>query len=71
MLEESRKNLDMAIKNAGGFAINCDHGGAHCGDSQALQDAAFQFMFDHPLGVDPEPYKSALPSSFPDICKVF
>jgi poly(3-hydroxybutyrate) depolymerase len=62
-------NLDMAIKNAGGFAINCDHGGGHCGASQELQDAAIEFLFAHPFGVDPEPYASSLPMSFPTYCK--
>ena len=64
-------NLDKAIKQAGGFAINCDHGGGHCAASAELQNAAFEFLWAHPFGVDPLPYASGLPMSFPSYCKIY
>lgn len=64
-------NLDRAIKNAGGFAINCNHNGGHCAASPQLQESALQFLFDHPYGVSPKPYASGLPSTFPSYCKAF
>jgi dienelactone hydrolase len=65
------RNLNMAIKDAGGFAVNCDHGGGHCAASPELQNAAFEFLWAHPFGVDPEPYASGLPMSFPSFCEIY
>lgn len=63
--------LNSSIKDAGGFVIDCNHGGGHCAAPQALYDAAFEFMWAHPFGVEPKPFAMALPSSFPEYCQIF
>jgi predicted esterase len=60
--------FDNIINNAGGFAIDCNHGGGHCGAPADLQTAGWEFMKAHPFGVTPEPYSAGLPSSFPSYC---
>jgi hypothetical protein len=67
---DSSKTADDAFKQAGGFVINCDHGGGHCGAPGDLQAAAWQFMKDHPFGISPEPYTS-VPANFPSYCKIY
>lgn len=67
---DSSKTADTAFKSGGGFVINCNHGGGHCGAPAALYTAAWEFMKAHPFGVDPEPYTD-LPASFPDYCTIF
>jgi poly(3-hydroxybutyrate) depolymerase len=62
---------DAQMKAAGGFVVNCDHGGGHCSAPAALYTAAWEFMKAHPFGVTPEPYSSGLPASFPSYCKVY
>ena len=68
---QSSASFDSAVKNAGGFVINCNHGGSHCRVPGDLYTAAIQFMLDHPYGVDPKPYTSGLPASFPSYCTIF
>lgn len=63
--------FDQVIKDAGGFAIDCDHGGGHCGAPPDLYSAAIDFMLDHPLRRPPEPYASGLPAQFPSYCTVY
>jgi predicted esterase len=67
---QSSKTADNAFKTAGGFVINCNHGGGHCAAPAAAYTSAWAFMKAHPFGVDPEPY-TEVPSSFPDYCKIF
>jgi Prolyl oligopeptidase family len=67
---ETSKSLDDAFVKTGGFVMDCDHGGGHCGAPAALQSAGYQFMQDHPFGVSPEPYAAGLPSVFPMYCMV-
>jgi poly(3-hydroxybutyrate) depolymerase len=67
---ETSASLATSAKAHGGFVIDCNHGGGHCGSPAELQVAAWQFMKDHPFGVSPEPYASGLPASFPKYCKV-
>ena len=62
---------DTQMKGAGAFVVNCNHGGGHCQAPAALYTAAWQFMKDHPFGVDPEPYSPMLPTTFPDYCAAF
>lgn len=59
---------DIAAK--GGFAVNCNHGGMHCGSPAAVKAAQWQFLKDHPFGVTPEPYAAGLPAGFPDVCEI-
>jgi hypothetical protein len=75
-------DMDVASKAAsskppGGYAIDCNHGGGHCGiffapavDTQAYVSAQWQFCKDHPYGVAQDPYANGLPSSFPKYCTV-
>jgi hypothetical protein len=63
--------LDMQMKNAGGFVVNCNHGGGHCGIPDAAAEAGWEFMKAHPFGTDPSPYESGLPASFPDYCEIY
>ncbi|HET8936998.1 MAG TPA: hypothetical protein VFN67_26325 [Polyangiales bacterium] len=58
------------LAKAGGFAVDCGHEGGHCGAPVELRPAMWQFLQDHPFGVDPEPYTGDLPAVFPDYCQV-
>jgi dienelactone hydrolase len=62
---------DTQMKAAGGFVVNCNHGGGHCQAPADLYTAAWQFLKAHPFGVDPEPYTPALPGTFPSYCAAF
>jgi predicted esterase len=68
---QTSEAYDNFMMKAGGFAINCNHGGGHCGAPADLQAAAWQFMKDHPYGTKPSPYAMGLPSSFPQYCKIW
>jgi predicted esterase len=63
------KALDQAVANKGGLAVDCDHGGGHCGAPQDLIAAQWQFVKDHPFGITKDPYANGLPSTFPSYCK--
>jgi poly(3-hydroxybutyrate) depolymerase len=54
----------------GGYVIDCNHGGGHCGAPAVDVAAQWQFCKDHPFGVSPDPYAGGLPSSFPTYCTV-
>jgi dienelactone hydrolase len=68
---QTSKTLDTQFDNAGGFVINCNHGGGHCGAPAALYQSAWEFFKAHPFGVSPEPYESGIPSSYPSYCTIF
>jgi predicted esterase len=59
---------DKAFKAAGGFAIDCDTGGGHCGGGGLAGDI-WKFFTAHPFGVSPEPW-TALPAGFSAQCKI-
>ncbi len=61
----------QAVKNAGGYAVDCNHGGGHCGAPADLIADQWQFLKDHPFGIHPDPYASGLPSNFPAYCTKF
>ena len=63
--------LDTSAKMHGSFVVNCNHGGGHCQAPPELQTAAWQFMKDHPWGVDPSPWAGGIPSGIPDYCEIF
>jgi hypothetical protein len=75
-------DMDVASRAAsskppGGYAIDCNHGGGHCGiffapavDYAAYISAQWQFCKDHPFGVAQDPYANGLPASFPSYCTV-
>ncbi|MFC1642942.1 hypothetical protein ACFL5O_09720, partial [Myxococcota bacterium] len=60
------KTMDTQFKSAGGLVVNCNHGGGHCGAPADLYAAGWEFMQAHPFGVEPDPYASGLPSTFPE-----
>jgi poly(3-hydroxybutyrate) depolymerase len=66
---ESSATADMTFKQRGGFVINCDHGGGHCGGGGLAGDI-WEFFKAHPYGVSPEPW-TALPAGFDPSCKLF
>jgi poly(3-hydroxybutyrate) depolymerase len=66
----SSANADRAFKARGGFVINCDHGGGHCGGGP-LAGSIWEFFKAHPYGVDPMPYAGGLPSGFHDSCIIY
>jgi poly(3-hydroxybutyrate) depolymerase len=61
---------DKDVVSKKGFAVDCNHGGGHCGAPAADIAAQWQFCKDHPFGVSPEPYANGLPSSFPTYCTI-
>jgi poly(3-hydroxybutyrate) depolymerase len=67
---QASATLDMDVVSKGGFAVDCNHMGNHCGAPQNDIAAQWQFCKDHPYGVSPEPYASGLPSSFPSYCTI-
>jgi hypothetical protein len=71
---DTSATIDNAIKMAGGFAVDCNHGGGHCGLPALPPEVAaagWEFMNAHPFGVKPEPYASGLPADFPKYCKIW
>jgi poly(3-hydroxybutyrate) depolymerase len=72
VLDFSQASLNECkdVKSHGGFVVDCNHGGMHCGAPANDIAAQWQFCKDHPFGVSPEPYASSLPSSFPSYCTI-
>ncbi|HKU39971.1 MAG TPA: hypothetical protein VJR89_17545 [Polyangiales bacterium] len=66
----SSATADKAFAAAGGFVINCNHGGGHCGGGGLAGDI-WKFFKAHPFGVDPYPWKGGLPSGFSSQCKIY
>jgi predicted esterase len=67
---QSSKIADDTFKNAGGFVINCNHGGGHCGGT-VVDDQVWEFFQAHPYGVDPYPWTGGLPADFPSYCIIY
>lgn len=61
---------DASFKDHGGFVINCDHGGGHCGGGGFAGDI-WKFFKAHPYGVDPAPWTSGLPAGFNAACQIY
>lgn len=51
----------------GYYVLMCAHGGGH-EIPPVLPDHVLRFLLDHPYRVDPEPYKTMIPSEFPKYC---
>jgi predicted esterase len=66
---QASATADKAFKAAGGFAIDCDTGGGHCGGGGLAGDV-WKFFTAHPFGVSPEPWATALPAGFSAQCKI-
>jgi poly(3-hydroxybutyrate) depolymerase len=67
---QSSNTADKAFKAHGGFVINCNHGGGHCGGA-GQAPSIWQFFKAHPYGVSPEPYAGGLPAGFSSVCQIF
>lgn len=63
-----REDIDVAKK--GGFAVDCDHGGAHVGAPPDLKAAGWNFLKMHPFGYGVSPYANGLPANFPKYCQI-
>jgi predicted esterase len=66
------KTYETEMRKHGGFAIDCDDGGAHVDIAKRFKvgPQAWEFLKAHPFQVRPEPYAAALPSDFPSYCKI-
>jgi predicted esterase len=67
---ETSAAFDMQAKTHGSFVINCDHGGGHCAAPDDLKVAYWQFLKDHPFGIEKSPWAAGFPAGVPDYCKV-
>lgn len=67
---DTSASADMGFKNHGGFVVNCNHGGGHCGAS-GLSGEAWKFFKAHPYGVFPYPWEDGLPAGFNSACKIY
>jgi poly(3-hydroxybutyrate) depolymerase len=65
---QASATADMAFKAMGGFTIDCDTGGGHCGGGGLAGDV-WTFFKAHPFGVTPEPWAAGLPAGFSTQCK--
>lgn len=63
---------DATFSGRGGFVVNCNHGGGHCGGSGLAGDI-WEFFEAHPYGVEPapSPWTSGLPTGFDAACEIF
>lgn len=63
---------DTTFSGRGGFVINCNHGGGHCGGAGLAGDI-WEFFEAHPYGVEPQPspWSSGLPAGFSNDCQIF
>jgi len=69
---QASANWENLIKQAGGFYIDCNDGGAHFNGYTRLTDlnsSTLEFFKSHPFKGSPEPY-TTLPSTFPKYCAI-
>jgi hypothetical protein len=57
------------LKNAGHFAMFCDHGGGHTLPNATIRGGVYQFFVDHPYGTNPSPYSGGKIPSAISICR--
>lgn len=67
---QSSATADMLFKQRGGFVVNCNTGGGHCGGGGLAGDA-WKFLQEHPFGIDPEPWAGGLPAGFSSQCTLY
>ena len=65
----SSASADKLFRGRGGFVMDCDTGGGHCGGGGLAGDV-WKFFQAHPFGVDPDPYAGMLPAGFSTQCKI-
>jgi hypothetical protein len=63
-------DMDTALAAAGGFEVDCNHGGGHVAAGGDLKKAGWELMKAHPFGTKPSPYAGGLPAGFPAYCKI-
>lgn len=63
---------DRTFSGRGGFVVNCNHGGGHCGGAGLAGDI-WEFFKAHPYGVEPapSPWTGGLPTGFDGACEIF
>jgi len=63
---------DRTFSGRGGFVVNCNHGGGHCGGAGLASDI-WEFFEAHPYGVEPapSPWTGGLPAGFNGACELF
>ena len=66
---QTSASADAYFKSRGGFVVNCNTGGGHCGGGSLALDM-WTFFQAHPFGVSPEPWSSGLPAGFADQCSI-
>lgn len=66
------RTADQLFSARGGFVINCNHGGGHCG-AGALSGDVWEFFSAHPYGLEPapSPWTEGLPEGFDSDCELF
>jgi dienelactone hydrolase len=66
------QKYEQQIRQAGGFAIDCDDGGSHIDVAKRFKvgPQGWEFLKAHPFKVSPEPYATLLPKDFPSYCKI-
>jgi hypothetical protein len=66
---QTSATADMGFKSHGGFVIDCNTGGGHCGGGGLAGDV-WKFFSAHPFGASPEPWAMGLPAGFSSQCKI-
>ncbi|MCP4869188.1 MAG: hypothetical protein GY898_10775 [Proteobacteria bacterium] len=67
--DDANLTFSELLREDGHFVAHCVHSGGHDVPTGAAA-MVWEFLADHPMGVDPEPYRDGMPSSFPDWCEV-
>lgn len=67
---QSSATADQAFKAHGGFVVNCNHGGGHCGGGGLAPDI-WNFFKAHPYGTSPSPWAGGLPAGTNSACKIY
>jgi hypothetical protein len=65
---QSSQTMGDDIKKKGGFALNCNHGGAHMVPPPPGPDGAWLFFKAHGFKTKPSPWATMLPMGVPDYC---
>lgn len=63
----SSQQWQQTLKDAGHFAMFCNHGGGHSIPSR-LVPGVWQFFVDHPYGRAPSPYQGHIPATIAPPC---
>ncbi len=66
---QTSASADMLFKSKGGFVIDCNTGGGHCGGAGLAGDV-WTFFQAHAFGIEPEPWATGLPAGFSSQCKI-